>query len=305
MVSKTEDLNKQAVRKELNKNHDDSAPRPNHRGRGRTQAEKRKNYAEYLKRKKIVFEAEERNFEHLVLFLASDGTNPEKKRKFYIMGGNSAIIYTQEIAPRIGRKNATLRPDLDIGEYTFKYGVAAIADLEQLTEKLAEIGVKKVEKSSNDLIVYFKLKRKYEKDEIKQMLKAREKDIKEMNRILYATVVYPDINKLVMMLKTTVYHKVKQMNREDRELLRDMILEPAFSVANTYTMMAHGEKPELEAAGAMMEELDILMDRVLTLGDLQLWDISTCARVGKMAAELRVLVKGKIINKASSNEAKE
>ena len=304
MVSKTEDIGKKEVRKVLNRNHDDSASY-NHRGRGRTKAEKRKDYAEYLKRKRIVFEAEERNFEHLVLFLASDGTNPEKKQKFYIMGGNSAIIYTQEIAPRIGRKNVNLRPDLDMGDYTFKYGVAAIADLEQLTEKLAEIGIEKIEKASNDLIVYFKLKRRYEKSEIRELLKVREKDIKEMNRILYATVVYPDINKLVMMLKTTVYHKVKQMSREDRELLSSVILEPVLMLADAYTLMAHGEETELVAAKTMMRGLDILMDRILTLGDLQLWDVSTCARVGKMAAELRILIKGKIINKLTNDEIKE
>ena len=88
----------------------EKATRPNHRGRGRTPADKREAAARYNERKKIVFEAEERNFEHLVLFLASDGDNPNTKKKFYIMGGNSAIIYAYDIAPRIGRKNVMLRP---------------------------------------------------------------------------------------------------------------------------------------------------------------------------------------------------
>lgn len=301
MVSKTEDIGKTKVRAEFNKNFDDG--RPNHRGRGRTPAEKRKSYAEYNKRKKVVIEAEKRNFEHLVLFLASDGDNPEKKTKFYNMGGNSALIYVQEIAPRIGRKNATLHPDFDNGDCKFAGGVTSIGNLEVLTEKLKEIGIKKLEKSSNDLIVYFKLPRKYTKDEIKTLEKEREKEIKDMNKILYSTVVYPDIHRQVLTLKKTTYHKVIKINRVDREILQDRILDPVFEIADQYTMMAHGDAEELECAKKMVRAVDILMDRILLMGDLQIWDVATCARIGKEAGELNILLKGKIINKIE-NETK-
>lgn len=302
MVSQTEDINKVKVRAELNKNFDDGVDRPNHRGRGRTPAEKRQSYAEYNKRKKVVFEAEQRNFEHLVLFLASDGDNPEKKTKFYNMGGNSALIYVQEIAPRIGRKNASLHPDYDHGEYKFGGGVTSIGDLELLTKKLAEIGIKRVKTKSNDLIVYFKLPHKYTKDEIKALEKERLNEIKDMNKILYAKVVYPDIHRQVLTLKQAVYHKVVKINRTDREILQDRLLDPVFEMADQYAMMAHGDADELECAKKMVKAVDVLMDRILMMCDLQIWDVSTGARLGKTAGELNILLKGKIINKVIENE---
>ena len=270
--------------------------RSNHRGRGRTPADKREAYARYNERKKIVFEAEERNFEHLVLFLASDVYNPNTKKKFYIMGGNSAIIYAYDIAPRIGRKNVMLRPDLDNGYYKFKHGVTAVADLVLLTEKLQEIGIERVPTKNNDLIVYFRLKRKYENAEIKSLLKVHRDEVKEMNKILYTNVVFPDIHRQTMELRTVVYHKMIKMARTDREILQDRILDPVFAISDAYTLMAHGDIEVISAGVRMVEEIDILMDRVAMLSDMEFWDVAACARVGKIAAGLKNLVVGKMVN---------
>ena len=78
------DLNSREVRAELHSEH-------NSRGRGRSPAEIRASYAEYYAVKKKVIDLESRNYSHLVLFPASD--KDTNKKKFYNMGGNSAIIY--------------------------------------------------------------------------------------------------------------------------------------------------------------------------------------------------------------------
>ena len=294
-------LGKKQVRNLMAEEQLTDKPRPNHRGRGRTAAEKRESYARYNERKKIVFEAEERNFEHLVLFLASDGDNPNQKKKFYIMGGNSAIIYAYDIAPRIGRKSVVLRPDLDNGYYKFKHGVTAVADLALLTEKLKEIGIEREPVKNNDLIVYFRLKRKYENEEIKALLKLHRDEVNEMNKILYTNVVFPDIHRQTMELRTVVYHKLIKMTRTDREILQEKILEPVFKVSDTYALMAHGDKDVIVAGAEMAEAIDILMDRVAMLADLELWDVASSARVGKIAAGLKNLVVGKMVNYATED----
>ncbi|MBQ3441589.1 hypothetical protein IJG27_04785 [Candidatus Saccharibacteria bacterium] len=301
-IKPAEPLGKAAVRQKMASEDLTDKPRPNHRGRGRTPAEKREVYARYNERKKIVFEAEERNTEYLVLFLASDGENPEQKKKYYVMGGNSAIIYAYDIAPRIGRKSVVLRPDLDNGHYKFKHGVTSISDLELLTAKLGELGIERMPIKNNDLIVYFRLKRKYEKDEIKALLKVHRDELKEMNKVLYTDVTFPDIHKQVMELRTVVYHKMIKMVRTDREVLQDKILEPVFKISDAYTLMAHGDR-EIHASGVeMAEALDILMDRVAMLSDLEFWDVATCARVGKIAAGLKNLVVGKMVNRGEEEQ---
>ena len=298
-TKKPEILNKQEARRvmaeeELNR-------KPNHRGRGRTPAEKRESYARYNERKKIVFEAEERNNEYLVLFLASDGDIPNIKKKFYNMGGNSAIIYAYDIAPRIGRKSVVLRPDLDNGYYKFKDGMTSISDLELLTEKLAEIGIERMPIANNDLIVYFRLNRKYEKSEIKAMLKVRKDEIKAMNKILYTDVVFPDIHKQTMELRTVVYRKLLKVSRTDREVLQDWILGPVFAMSDAYTLMAHGDKEVATAGAEMVQAIDILMDRVAMLADMEFVDVTSAARMGKIAAGLKNLVVGKMVNRKSGS----
>lgn len=291
-------LNKQEFRKVLA----EEKLTPNHRSRGRTRGEIKRDYAEYEKRKKIVFEAEERNFQHLVLFLASDGNVPGKEKKFYNMGGNSAIIYAYDIAPRIGKKDIALRPDLDNGRYKFKTGVTSIANLELLTEKLAKIGIERLPDKNGGLIVCFRLKNKYTKDMIKTLVDVHRDKIKEVNQMLYTNVLFPDIHVLAMDLRTTVYHKMMNVSRTDREVLQDQILGPVFKITDTYALMAHGDMDVAEAGFLMVRDIDILMDRVGMMLDLKLFDVTSTARIGKIMAGLRKLVVGKMINKEADKE---
>lgn len=297
MVSKTEPLGKKAVRESFN-------PAPNHRGRGLTRIEKKREYAEYAKRKKIVYEAEKRNKNHLVLFLASDGNNPNKMR-FYLMGGKSAIIYAYDIAPRIGRKTPNLRPDTDLTEEKFKDGMCSIANLELLESKLSAIGIERVHvKGETGEIVYYKLLHEYTDDEIKEMLKARKAEINKLNTTLFSKVLHPDIHKQILYIQKTVYHKTMNMNSVDRVALQTEILTPVFRLADEYTIMAHGGRDEYEMAVEMLNTVYVLMMRVKFLQDLELWDVVTCARVGENLAMLEVLLKGKIINKKDKEEEK-
>ena len=289
---KAEVLNKQEVRKLMA----EETPTPNHRGRGRTRGEIKQDYARYNERKRKVFEAEETNFEHLILFLASDGENPNNKKKFYVMGGNSAVIYAYDIAPRIGRKDVTLRPDFDNGFYKFKNGVTSISNLELLTEKLKEIGIERLPAKGDGTIVAFRLNRKYEKSEIMALIEVRRDEVKEMNQILYTNVTFPDIHKQVMGLRTTLFRKLIRMSRTEREILQDKILEPVFEISDAYALMAHGDMGVASAGIKMRDELDILLDRVAMVADLELFSVTSAARVGKIAAGLKNLVVGKMIN---------
>ena len=300
---RAEPLNKKAVRESFSSEFGEQPPRQNHRSRGMTNREKKRLYARYAQRKKFVYDLEQRNKRYLILFLSSDGENPEKREKFYFMGGNSAIIYAYDIAPRIGRKTPAIRADRDFTEEKFENGMCAVMGLQTLEDKLAGIGIyrdKKIEKE--DMVIFFKLNHEYTKDDVEQMLKLRKNEIKMVNTTLFAKVIYPDIHKLVLILQTTIYHKTMNVSREHREVLQAQILDPMFALANEYTLMAHGARDEVKAGEKMLEAIYILMMRVRFLQDLEIWDVATCAKIGKDLAMLELLIKGKIINKNENED---
>lgn len=203
---RTEDMGPQKVRAALHPEH-------NSRGRGRSEAEKRESYARYRANKKKAKELEERNTRHLILFPASDiDTNAEK---FYNMGGNSAIIYCHELGPRL-KRNPVLRRDMDLGPDRFHSGVCSISNLESLTQRLAEIGVKR--RPDYGELVIFKLAREYPKDEIREMLKQEQVRLDNLNKLLYAEVLFPDIHRQMIELKRMVPAKVKNMDKTYREV---------------------------------------------------------------------------------------
>ncbi len=309
MVTKAEPLSRKEIRDEINAGNE-NVIKPNHRGRGLTLPEKKRMYARYNERKKLAYTAEERNYQHLVMFLASDGENPEKKKKFYVMGGHSALIFVSEIAPRIHRKRAILRPDLDNTDCRFKTGLCYIGDLALLSSQLKTVGVERVKAKTNDdneFVVYFKLARRYTADEIRQMAKVLKKEKEEVNRVLYSPKVYPNIYKHILVLRRLMYHKVKNMNPLEREMVGVRLMEPVFEIMAFYDKTVSGLVEEREAAYEMLGWLNILRDRVSMMVDLELWDVISSARVGEVLAEFNNAIKGefKEIFREPMNETKE
>ena len=282
------DLGKKAVRENLNAVAEEiDKKKQNHRGRGRTDSEKKEIYRRYEERKNIVFEAEKRNFEHLVLFLASDGEDPKKEKKFYVMGGNSAIIYVGEIASRIGRREVFLKPDHDRTVNIFANGVTKIADIEAFTENMKRLKIERVEKNSSKWIVYYKLPHKYTEEEISKMLKRIKADRKKLNEVVYAKLLFPSVNKQILKLKPLVYHAVIKMERTARETLGDEIMRPVFEMADAYALMTNGCVEKEIALEKIKALVSILGDRVLTMTDLQLWAVSTATRIALTLADLK------------------
>ena len=277
------DLNKQEVRAALH-------PQRGSSGRGRSKSEKRESYSKYYKNKKLAIELESRNFQHLVLFPASD-IDINKETKFYNMGGNSAIIYVHEIAPRLKRK-ATLRRDLDIcdEDEKFRTGVCSIADLAGLETRLASIGVDRVE-YKGDLVV-FKLAREYSKDEIKTMLKLEKQRLETLNSLLYSKVVFPDVHHKILELMRIIPNKVKKMDKTFRDMLGMGMINALMSLIKKYSQMTHGDVEITSTLQQMILECDTLIATVSVMNEMKVWEIDACLRTGETIIELRRLLQG-------------
>lgn len=278
------DLNKREVRATLTGTH-------NSRGRGRSPEEIRKSYAEYRTVKRKVIDLETRNFSHLVLFPASDKDTNEEKR-WYNMGGNSAIIYAYEIAPRIKREVA-LRHDMDNGDDKFHSGMCSIADLELLKTKLEEIGITKV-RTLKDGIVIFDLKREYTKTEIREMQKQEQKRLDQLNKLIYSKILFPDIHRQILELEKTIPAKVKKMDKTYREVIGIRMIDSLMELMRAYSRMAHGDITEAEGGAAMLLALDDMLGEIAIFNELKLWEVSACARVGQVVVGAKQLIKGRI-----------
>lgn len=268
----------------------------NNRGRGRSEAEKRESYARYRKRKKKVLEFEKTNTRYLALWPASD-KDTNKERTFYNMGGTSAIIYVHEIGPRIGR-NPVLRHDMDNGNRDEKFhsGVCSIADLDKLTEKLAEIGINRVETRDQELVL-FKLHRDFLHNEVKELLKQEQKRVDNLNRVIYAKVLFPDIHRQVIDLKKLIPPKVKNMDKTYREVVGMELIKSLMQLIRVYSQMVHGDIEAKDGARLMMLETDMILEEISLMNELQLWEVSFCIRVADIVTGMKNLLKGKILNK--------
>ncbi len=285
--SKVDSISKEAVRDVMIEKH-------NSRGRGLTDSEKREKYVAYEKRKKMVFELEKRNCEYLVLFLSSSGMlNEDKtageydKNNYYIMGGNSALIYVSQIAPKIGRI-AKLHSDEDNSQVKFRTGVAKVRGIENLTKALKGLGIERVETKTKDEVVYFKLKQSYTKAELEKAVKELKVMRKEANELLQPKVVYPGFNqKAFIQLRTLLLRKIVTLRHEYYSLLAPQITSMLLEMKWEYLKIVRGEIDEKEGLLKIQMFLDRLSDMVAMLQELEIWDVLFVIRIAEMIVNLQ------------------
>ena len=104
--------------------------------------------------------AEQDKHKMLILFRASD-TSKNAESQFYILGGNSAVIFAGDIGEKLGR-TPKLRPDMDNGEYKFENGVVFVRNIGKLMTELEKIGLKRQKLSKqwadDEIVCYLPVK---------------------------------------------------------------------------------------------------------------------------------------------------
>lgn len=291
VANKTQaELTKKARRAEVHKLEGSAGERKN---RGQTPEERRESYRKYHAIKRKVLELEKRNNSHLYLFPSSDSeTNP---RKFYNMGGNSAVIYCCDIGPKIKRKSV-LRADADNGEIRFPFGVCSVVEIEKLEEKLRALGVKRLKDEEGGILV-FKLSRVYSTDEIRSMLNSEQTKLDSLNSLIFSQVLYPEVHKLILELKRVIPPKVKNINREYREMFGADMIRSMRDLSLTYLRMTGGDVLPEEGAKVMLLDLSAILDTISLFNELRLWDVVTCIRISQTVIALRQAIKARILSK--------
>ena len=225
--------------------------------------------------KEKVFEFEKRNLSKLVLYVSIG-------EDWWKMGGHSALIYHNVIAPRM-RIDSKLREDKDLFS-TFKTGVVSIHGIENFIEKMKNDPntQAKVTHQDNDMVV-LELKEKFTAEDIKRF-EAVEKVQREMlNKIIDAGNVNPKLAVMIIDAKKAAFNAVRKMAAVEREIIGRGIYEKLREMAEIYY------------SGGNLVEIGRLAKAALfdlkNIQELEVWELPTMIKVGKRLAEIRELVR--------------
>ena len=295
----TPDISKRGARALLADNftpkNTDENVSPNHRDRGLTRGEKRKARDAYTRRKAQVYEVEQDNHKLLIIFKASS-VSRRIESQYYILGGNSAVIFAGDIGGRLNR-SPKLRADTDNGKYKFENGVVFVRNLPKLMKELEALGLKRQKLSkqwADDEIVCYRLNREYTDAEIRGILKEREAELEKNNNTIYPKVVYPEVHKYIITISDYMLPKVIRLDSNCREVIGRDIANTVMKLTKTYSRMMRGEMSNGEGRYELLCIVDDLFALVKIMMDLGKWELSSCARMGEQIDKLRRAIKATI-----------
>ena len=247
--------------------------------------------SEFEKIKAEVFEFEKRNKSKLVAFQSKGG--------WWKMGGNSALFYYHQVAPRIGAE-PKLNPDRDFYS-KFSTGIISIKDLPKLTEKLKEVGIEKVKDA--EMIKIFDLGYVTSDEEITTLKKAEGAKRKKVNQVVLPKVVLPDIHVHLMEMSQIAYNQFRNADPMQREYLAADFAKEMRDITTGFILMAKGE---IECTEGLMQiksglvKIEVMLKLAM---ELKIWKLDACVRFSDLLIDTNNLV-GKEIEKSAAKNKK-
>lgn len=238
--------------------------------------------AKYEALKKTVKEREEENTSRLFLFNTGDD--------WYKMSGNSLLIFTYKIAPKIPLKPNIL-PDTDYTKTIFDEGLISFHGIEALKKRLEKVDVLKEIKKSNDLVVFelnFSVTEKQLK-EFKELLKEDQERVVSILKpeIVLAPMLY---TKMRHILKRT-FEITRKMPTYSRQMFGEKMLFFAKEIVSTYLLMNKDQISEKKGwldISKMTEKLQVEMAVAV---ELKVLDQNSAVSVGGELIEMKKMLK--------------
>ena len=232
--------------------------------------------------KSHVYEWESHNYDKLILFKSRG------EGGWYKMGGNSAIIYHYEIAPKLGRKS-NLNIDLDYFS-KFSNGVVSIRGIETLTKELETIGVKMIENKNDDVII-FKLKTRLSKQQIEVLLGIEEEKIKQINRlVLPKGPTNPDLYRQLRDLLKRLCELCRKAGAPDRDIFMTEMARRSKLMMEGYFALAQGRKDVGKVKKELVAHAEILLVDMQMISDLRIISPNDGARLSAILVKIERLV---------------
>lgn len=243
-------------------------------------AEFLKKYKKELKEiRNWALKQEEKNFSKLILFRVG--------RDWWKLGGNSALIYYADLAPRLGL-NPRLLKDLDFGE-KFEDGVISVRKVEKFIENLKKIKVELMTRS--DFAVVFKLKMALTETEMEKIKKSEAVKEESLRDKMITDFLSPKLLLAAEELAKAVYEGARKGNSISRQFYLDDMAREGVVPLRIIKRMANKEMKPEEGILKIKERNERVAETLFVAFSLGLMDIKTCARIQTKLERVREMVR--------------
>lgn len=240
-------------------------------------AEFLKKYKKELKEiRNWALKQEEKNFSKLILFRVG--------RDWWKLGGNSALIYYADLAPRLGL-NPRLLKDLDFGE-KFEDGVISVRKVEKFIENLKKIKVELMTRS--DFAVVFKLKMALTETEMEKIKKSEAVKEESLRDKMITDFLSPKLLLAAEELAKAVYEGARKGNSISRQFYLDDMAREGVVPLRIIKRMANKEMKPEEGILKIKERNERVAETLFVAFSLGLMDIKTCARIQTKLERVRL-----------------
>ncbi|MBQ9017305.1 hypothetical protein IJ103_03650, partial [Candidatus Saccharibacteria bacterium] len=189
----------------------------------------RKRKENYYKIKAKVLEAEKNNRESLYVVEMPDG--------WYMMMGNSAVIYANDLANRL-KISVKIIQDRDY-RHTAIDGIVTFQDLEVFERRMRELKIKQRHRSEG-IIIYDLGKDAYTDEKIEELKHENEVRIERANKLIVPEVILPELKLRLQELSRAIHPGVRNMDPAGRDLVGREIDGVAGKLVEDFFLAANG-----------------------------------------------------------------
>ncbi|MBQ6605972.1 hypothetical protein IJH66_03315 [Candidatus Saccharibacteria bacterium] len=244
--------------------------------RAETQADKMEKKA-YLERKKKLFEFEKTNYGKIVFLRGTKG--------YWLVGGHSAIILVNKIAPEIKVRMA-LKRDTDF-DIKFKEGVINLKNLGFYKERLDNSVYLERGEETEDYFFY-KLKTRISEKEFDLLFRSKEIQRQKLQSMIEKSVPMPKLmRKMNDVLKLAYRIYLKRTDATRKNVIVPNLLEDIRIAHKTMLLVVRAEIDKREGLRKVRTRLELAMCDLIQIMELEVWTVEDCTMMAVMIIETK------------------
>ena len=234
----------------------------------------------YLLRKKKLFEFEKTNYGKIVFLRGTKG--------YYLVGGHSAIVLVNKIAPEL-KIRVALKRDTDF-DIKFKEGVINLKNLGFYKEKLDNSVYLERGEETEDYFSY-KLKEEISEKEFDLLYRSKEIRRQKLQNLIEKSVPMPKLNrKMTEVLKTAYRIYLKRTDAMKRGVIAPNFLEDIRVAHKIMLMVFRGQIVKEEGRRKMKGRLEMAMCDLVQIMELEVWTVEDCTVLAVMIVEVEMMI---------------
>ena len=239
-------------------------------------AEVEKEKRDYLERKRKMVPFEQRNYDKIALFRATKG--------FYVIGGHSAIILSELVAPDIKMK-VVLRKDSDF-ECAFREGIISVKDVDFYKTTLPRSSLIKKEYKETEQSLVFYLKDILSLEQYDLISHTEEIKSAELMNLASSSVVMPGLYKKVRELTQATFVKTNKIDKFAQDTIGKELMDNVVKLERAFLLGARTESEIEDALNDIEYYAHAVHVTLKIVEDMGIWRAKECWRIGSLTSQI-------------------